>query len=459
MKNIRIIITSCLCVMLLASVTRIVTAEEKGFSPTDYNERREKLTDQIKDGVAIVLNYSGIMARTRTDPEFFYLTGVDTPGAKLILIPKEIAAKSDHPEFWKTILYLPSKNPRGGVWDDMELYPSEKAEIETGITNTANISMFFSHVARLGNITDTVYLSLNSNMMSLEQPPSNLEFVNNIKKILPHIKIRNLSPILDMMRWKKSPREIAVMRKAVDITVEAFKEAARFTKPGIYEYEIEALINYIFRIKGSQRAAFLIIASGPNSCILHHMNNDRLMEKGDLLKIDVGTVYESMATDLTRTIPVSGTFSPEQRKIYKIVLEANKKAISIVKPGVTLAEVHKTAFEVIEAAGYAKYFIHGTCHTLNGGPHAKPKSIGLALSGTFGQYEMNRYYAQDNPLVPGSMFTIEPGIYIPEKNTGIRIEDDILVTETGYEVLTDAAPKEIDAIEKLMEEKTVYIKK
>ncbi len=440
------------------ATTLAATTIDKGFSSLDYKERRERLSTQIADGVAIVVNYSGVLARTRTDQEFLYLTGVETPGAKLILIPKEIAAKSDFPEFWRTTLYLPSKNPRGGVWDDMELFPGKKAEKETGVENTENLDTFFSHVARLGNITDTIYLSLNSNALSLEQLPSNLELISSIKNILPQVKIKNLSPILDDMRWKKSPKEIEVMKKAVDITVEAFKEAARFTKPGLYEYEIEALINYIFRMKESQRAAFLIIASGPNSYILHHMNNDRKMEKEDLLKIDVGTVYETMSTDLTRTIPVSGKFNPEQRKIYEIVLKANEKAISIVKPGVTLAEVHRAAFEVIDAEGYAEYFIHGTSHTLNGGPHAKPESIGLSLSGTFGQYEMNRYYAQDNPLVPGSMFTIEPGIYIPEKNIGIRIEDDILVTETGYEVLTEAAPKEIDAIEKLMQEKTVYIK-
>lgn len=458
MKNLRIYITSILCVILFVSTTDSVAAEEQEFGPLDFMERRDKLAAQITDGVAIITNYSGVLARTRTDPEFLYLTGVQIPGAKLILIPKEIAAESDHPEFWKTTLYLPSKNPRGGVWDDMELYPGEEAEKETGIENTASLDTFSSHVARLGNITDTVYLSLGSNVMSLEQLPSNLEFANSIKKILPQVKIMNFSPILDDMRWKKSPKEIAVMKKAVEITVEAFKEAARFAKPGVYEYEIEALIHYIFRRQGSQRAAFLIIASGPNSCILHHMKNDRLMEEGDLLKIDIGTVYGSMSTDLTRTIPVSGTFSPEQRKIYQIVLEASKKAISIVKPGVSLADVHKAAFEVIDAAGYGKYFIHGTSHTLNGGPHAKLTSMGLALTGTYGQYPMNRYYAQDNPLVPGSMFTIEPGIYIPEKNLGIRIEDDILVTETGYEILTEAAPREIGEIEKLMKENTVYIK-
>jgi Xaa-Pro aminopeptidase len=449
---------SCLSVVFLLAATPTYAAAHKGFSPKDYKDRRERLSAQITDGVAIVVNYSGVLARTRTDPEFLYLTGVDTPGAKLVIIPKEIAAKSNFPGFWTTTLYLPSKNPRGDVWDDMELYPGEKAEKETGIANTANLSAFSSDVAKLGNITDTIYLSLNSNVMSLEQLPSNLEFVNSIKKILPHVKIKNLSPLLDDMRWKKSPREIEVMKRAVTITAEAFKEAARFTKPGLHEYEIEALINYIFRIKGSQRAAFLIIASGPNSCILHHMNNDRQMVEGDLLKIDVGTVYETMSTDLTRTIPVSGKFSPEQRKIYEIVLKANKKAISIVKPGVTLAEVHRVAYEVIDEADYAEYFIHGTSHTLNGGPHARPESRGIALSGTYGRYKMNRYYALDNPLVPGSMFTIEPGIYIPEKNIGIRIEDDILVTDTGYEVLTESAPKEIDAIEKLMQEKTIYIK-
>ncbi len=450
---------SILCVILSVSTNDILADEEKGFGPLDFKERRNNLAAQITDGVAIITNYSGVLARTRTDPEFLYLTGVDTPGAKLILIPKEIAEKSDHPEFWKTTLYLPSKNPRGGVWDDVELYPGKEAEIETGIENTANLNTFSSHVARLGNITDTVYLSLSSNVMSLEQLPSNLEFSESIKKILPQVRIKNLSPILDDMRWKKSPKGIAVMKKAVDITVEAFKEAARFAKPGVYEYEIEALINYVFRIKGSQRAAFLIIASGPNSCILHHMDNDRQMEEGDLLKIDIGTVYESMSTDLTRTIPVSGKFSPEQRKIYQVVLEANKKAISIVKPGVSLADVHNAAFEVIDASGYGKYFIHGTSHTLNGGPHAKLTSMGLALTGTYGHYPMDRYYAQDNPLVPGSMFTIEPGIYIPEKNLGIRIEDDILVTETGYEIMTEAAPKEIGEIEKLMRENTVYIKR
>jgi Xaa-Pro aminopeptidase len=162
--------------------------------------------------------------------------------------------------------------------------------------------------------------------------------------------------------------------------------------------------------------------------------------------IDIGILYKTMGTDLTRTIPTSGQYTPEQRKIYEIVLEAQKKAIAVVKPGITLADVHRAAWEVIEKAGYGKYFIHGTSHTLNGGKPVNPLTDGL-----FTPHKRDfRYFAQDNPLVVGSMFTIEPGIYIPEKSLGVRIEDSVLVTEKGCEILTIGAPKEIAEIEALM---------
>jgi Xaa-Pro aminopeptidase len=245
------------------------------------------------------------------------------------------------------------------------------------------------------------------------------------------------------------------MRRACDITVDAFKEAAKYTRPGIYEYEIEAIVDFIFRKRGSERAAFIIVGSGPNSCILHHSTNDRLMKENELLVLDIGTVYCSTATDLTRTLPTSGRFTDEQRKIYSIVLDAQKKAISIVKPGVTLAQVHETASKVIADAGYKEYFIHGTSHTLNGGSAVNPLTNGLHD----GEGRDGRYKRSDVPLVPGSLFTIEPGIYIPEKNLGVRIEDDILVTPDGFEVLTASAPKEVDEIEALMTENLTYLKK
>jgi len=297
-----------------------------------------------------------------------------------------------------------------------------------------------------------VWLPFSTGRGSPTALPEDLEFAAAVGSLLPDVEIKNLAALSDEMQWSKTPLQIDIMRTAVDITVEAFLDAARMTKAGAYEYEVEAVVNYIFRARGSQRPAFMIIGSGPNSCVLHHRTNDRLMGNGDLVVIDIGTVYRSLATDLTRTIPVSGRFSDEQREIYQIVLEAQKQAISIVRPGVTLADVDRAAREVIEAAGYGEYFIHGTSHTLNGGASSRHGTAGTALSGVGGDQPVDRRMVSNQPLVPGSMFTIEPGIYIPDKNLGVRIEDDILVTDTGYEVLTAAAPKEAAEIEALMRE-------
>jgi len=456
MKKLFSLTTIIITLLRFTSLVPIFGFEEKMFEKSDFRERRDKLCSLIEDGVAIISNTVPYAGRIRVNPDFFYLTGVDVPEAKLILIPSKLAEKTPSPQAWKSTLYLPPHDPRRGVWDDPQLFPGEEAQRETGIENTASLEVFYAHVANLGNITETVYLPFQSNLDSPLELPPDLQFVEKVRKILPQVRIKNLTPILDELRWKKSKKEIEIMREGCKITVEAFKEAARLTKPGHYEYEIEAAVNYIFRKNGAQGAAFTIIGSGPNSCILHHMKNDRLMEKGDLLVIDIGVWYKSYSTDLTRTIPVSGSFTAEQRKIYEIVLRAQKKAISIVKPGVTLAEIHKVSMDVIDEAGYGKYFIHGVGHSLNGGSLYKPGSLGLVFSGMYGKYKMDRYFAADNPLLPGSVFTVEPGIYIPEKNLGIRIEDDILVSEDGYEILTDEAPKEIDEIERLMREKPKY---
>jgi len=423
-------------------------SQEAKIDSQEYKVRRDKLCSMIPDGVAVFVNTSSRagFGRTRPNGDFYYLTGVDVPDAKLILVPDKIAKNLPKPEYWKTTLYLPPKDPRRGVWDDVQLFPGDDAATQTGIENTADLSTFNSAVSRLATITDTVYLSFGSGAPTPRGPSGAMEFVESIKRILPGVRLKNLSPILGDLRWSKSPHEINIMKKACAITAEAFKESARITKPGVWEYQIEALVDYLFRSNRSDGNAFIIIGSGPNSCILHHSKNDRLMGEGELVVIDIGTIYKATVTDLTRTIPISGKYSPEQRKIYSIVLEAQKKAISLVKPGVTLAELHEAAMEVIANAGYGQYFIHGLSHTLNGGAASKPASLGISSKPI-----------SDKPLEPGSMFTIEPGIYIPEKNLGVRIEDDILVTENGCEILTKDAPKEIEDIEKLMKEKTVYI--
>jgi len=410
----------------------------------EFVQRRDKLLAMLPEGVAVLSN------TPRRD--VFYLTGVDLPEARLILIPAAASENTPIPAFWRSTLYLPPRDPRAGVWDDPEPFPGPAARHATGVATTANLAAFFGDVAKLGTITNTVWLPFATGRGSPTALPADLEFAASVSSLLPDAEIKNLAPLIDELQWSKSPLQIDIMRTAEDITVEAFLDAARMTQPGVYEYEIEAVVNYIFRSRGSQRPAFMIIGSGPNSCVLHHSTNDRLMGDGDLLVIDIGTVYRSLATDLTRTIPVSGRFSDEQKEIYQIVLAAQKQAISIVRPGVTLADVDRAARAVIGAAGYGEYFIHGTSHTLNGGASSRYGTAGTALSGTGGGEPLDRRMVSNQPLVAGSMFTIEPGIYIPEKNLGIRIEDDILVTDTGYEILTAAAPKEIAEIEALMRE-------
>jgi len=424
------------------------------FDKSEYRERREKLAELASDGVIIINNTT---SRGLASAEFYYLTGVEVSGARLIIIPPSVAARASHPEFWKTTLYLPPKSPAAGVWNDPELFAGKEAKEETGIENVAPLDRFYSDLSRLGALTDIIYLPLRGGRSPTGELSTDLRFAQTVKDCLPGVRLKNISHLIDQLRWKKSSKEIALLEKACQITSETVNEVMRFARPGQFEYELEALVKYIFRKEGSQQAAFTIIGSGPNSCILHHMRNDRQMEEGDLVVVDVGTVYHYYSTDITRTIPVSGKFTPEQKKIYNIVLEAQKKAISIVRPGVTLAEVHRVAMDVIDEAGYGKYFIHGISHSINGGSGYTPTAIGLLITGQYGKYPMNRYYAADNPLVPGSVFTIEPGIYIPEKNIGIRIEDDILVTEDGFEVLTAGSPKEVEEIEKLMTEKPRYV--
>ena len=418
------------------------------FPAAEFTQRRQALLTEAGDG--IILIDGGLFPS-----EFFYLTGVQSRAAKLLLIPEGIAAKTPKPQVWLTTLYLQPKSPRAGTWDDPVLSAGDDTFTSTGIRNNAPVADFWSDIGKVGLITDTVYIPFRSNPQDPERLPDDLKFVDQVRKLLPQIKIKNLLPILDRLRWAKTPAETEVMRRACAIVTEAFKEAARITRAGLYEYEVEAAIAYIFRRLGSERPAFLIIGSGPNSCLLHHMKNDRRMGEDELLLIDIGNVYCGMSDDLTRTIPVTGKYTADQREIYEIVLKAQKAAIAMVKPGVTLAQVHETARKVIVDAGYGKYFIHGTSHTLNGGNSADPLHLGTLKT----EPPPDRYAADDVPVKPGTMFTIEPGIYIPEKNLGIRIEDSVLVTADGCEILTAAAPKEIAEIENLMKEDPAYLKK
>ena len=234
-----------------------------------------------------------------------------------------------------------------------------------------------------------------------------------------------------------------LIRHAADCTMEGLRAAARELRPGLFEYETSALVKYTFERQGCLGLAFDPIAgSGPRSTILHYNRNSARVEAGDLMVLDVGAEYAHYASDITRTLPVSGRFTARQREIYEIVLEAQKAAIRAAKPGMRISghgpdSLYQIAYNYINTHGkdshgepLGKYFIHGLSH-----------HVGLDVheAGDFGR-----------PLEPGMVITIEPGIYLPEENLGVRIEDMLLVTKTGYVLLTDALPREVEEVEKLM---------
>ena len=442
-----IIPTKAVSVIVLAlTVGTLAHAVGAFYTGSEFAQRREQLLAETRDGVTVV-------DASLFPSEFTYLTGVKSHTGKLIIVPEQVARRAPDPGLWQTTIYLPAKSPKSGVWDDPVLSAGEDTKTPTGIECSSPESSFFGDVIKIGLIADTIYLPFRPSAEDPTMLPGDIQFVQQVRAALPEMKIKNLLPVLDRIRWQKTAAQTDVMRKACNITTEAFKEAARAMKPGLFEYEIDGLISYIFRRSGADEAAFLIIGSGPNSCILHHMENDRKIGESEMVVVDIGAVYGQVSTDLTRTLPSSGTFTDEQKKIYEIVLKANKAAIDMVKPGVTLSQVHEAAMKVIADAGYERYFIHPACHPLNGGGSVNPLSHGITLPKGHDPYLM------DMPLKPGSMFTIEPGIYIPEKSLGVRIEDDILVTADGHEVLTAYAPKEVADIERLMQEETVIIKK
>ncbi len=250
------------------------------------------------------------------------------------------------------------------------------------------------------------------------------------------LRLSDLAAETAALRLVKDADEIARLRHAIDITTEAEREAIKAVKPGMYEYELEALIEYTFRRRGAERLGFpSIVGSGPNSTLLHYDTNRRQMEAGDLVVIDIGAEYGYYSGDVTRTLPVSGRFTDRQRAIYDLVLASQQAAIDSVRPGVDLKTLERVARSYMRAhsanlcgsATCDRYFVHGLSHWLGMDVH----DVGRLST----------------PLQPGMVLTVEPGIYLPKEQLGVRIEDDVLVTPTGHEVLSAQAPKRPEELE------------
>lgn len=375
----------------------------------------------------------------RQDNSLWYLTGFPEDRSALVLTKNEIVIDGNSTH---EILFVQESNAAFAAWVG-DVIGIAGAKINYGFKAVKPIGGLKSFLDSLLRDTSTLYYTSQTSPF-LRDPVTGFqlnvdkEFKKDLSTRFPQLKIKSNQSEVAKLRGVKSSDEIKLIRKAIDATTTAHIEAIKSCLPGMYEYQLQAVIEYCFKQAGAEYTGFpSIIGSGPNSTILHYEDNCRRMNDGDLVVMDIGAEYHGYTGDVTRTIPVNGKFSPEQREIYTLVYKAQQEAIKQVNAGAKFNDAHQAAVKIIEEAGYRKYFIHGTSH-----------HIGLDVHdvGGFGV------------LKPGMVITVEPGIYIPKGsavdqkywNIGVRIEDDVLVTDTGCIVLSEKAPRTIEEIESLM---------
>jgi Xaa-Pro aminopeptidase len=417
-----------------------------------YAERRAKLISNL-DGPFILFGYTGKEEEGQTyvftqEENFYYLTGHNEEDAVLILLPPNgSAAKKDDWAGAREILMLPDKDPAKEKWNGVRMSPSDPGiAARTGFGSVKSRSEARASVERLAKFYPTMYTIL-PYTKELGGYPHEKETVEWLKLAAPAVNFKDVRENIAHLRVVKAPTEIAVLREAIDLSLDAHDAAMRMTHPGLWEYQVAAKMVYVHAMGGSEAEAYApIVGAGPNSTALHYDRLDRKIQDGDIIVIDVGAQYSGYAADITRTIPANGKYTPRQREIYEIVLGAQNAAIAALKPGAIVGcrgnknSLQAIAYEYINTHGkdqhgkpLGQYFIHGLSHSIGLNVH----DPGLDTC---------------KPLLPGMVITVEPGIYIPEENLGVRIEDDVLVTETGNEVLSQKLPRDVDAIEKIMAE-------
>lgn len=406
-----------------------------------FKRRRDLLKEHLREAAGaqavLALIFSGAerdLVPFVPDSNFYYLTGVESPGAALLL--------NVTPEGADEVLFLPPKDPAKERWTGpvlssggltKEVLPDrerKRAMKDTGVGTILAAYQLEAHLSRPLDKNPLCYLDFPA--AGLDDPPTQTHlFWEKIHRRYPALHPRRLGALLGDLRRVKDETELACLVDAIDITRAAHDALMRHISPGMMEYQAAALVEFVFRMEGAQTPAFpTIIGSGPNSCVLHYDKNSRKMSAGDLAVCDIGCRKDFYCSDITRTYPISGRYSKRQREIYDVVLGASQAAMEAARPGNFVTDVHRACSEYIARAGYGRYFFHGTSHYLGLDAH----DAGL----------------YDRPLEPGVVITIEPGIYIASEELGIRTEDDIVITKAGYRCLTEDVPRDPGDIEKLM---------
>ncbi len=417
-----------------------------------FIKNRNKLVNKIKKNSLVILNSNDEMPRNgdqtfpfRQNSDLFYLTGIDQEQTILTICP-------DHPNpKYQEVLFLVKTNKEIEIWNGHK-YSKDEATHTSGIKTVYWVEQFSSVLKELMGFAEKVYLNANENIrFSSEVQYRDLRFAQELKEKFPVHNYERIAPIISSLRVIKENEEIELLRHACNITKNGFLRLLRFIKPGVMEFEVEAeLIHEFIRNRASGHSFSPIVASGKSACVLHYVDNNNMCKDGDLVLLDFGAEYANYPGDCSRTIPVNGKFSQRQKELYEATLRVFKQARSKLRPGTTINDYHQKVCKIWEDEHiklglytkedvknqdpsdpmYFKYYMHGTSHF-----------IGL---------DVHDVGSKDQKIEPGMVFSCEPGIYIPEEGIGIRLENDILITDgEPFDLMADI-PIEADEIEELM---------
>lgn len=389
------------------------------FPPEVFRERRRRLMDQIRGGVAVIYSATTLEGDGQ-DPNFLYLTGIaDEVNAALVLAPEE--------RINKETLFLANRDIESERWEGARMPLGSDVERITGIGNVSRMSGLGGQVTGMASRAGKLFF-----MGPLAGPnapvPRALELYRNIQTRVPGVSIEQSAMMIPYMREVKEAREVEKIRRAITATERGHRAAMRRARVGMHEYDVKDIIEFEFRAEGARGMAFpSIVGAGRNSAVLHYPLDTNTIQAGDMVLCDLGAKYDYYCADITRTFPISGRFNDEQRRIYELVLQAQEAAFRVARPGVHYSALQDAADAVFRAAGLIDSFWHGLGHF-----------VGLEVHDA-GDY--------NRPLPVGACFTIEPGLYLPDRGFGVRIEDMYLITRNGCEHMTASVPRTVAEVE------------
>ncbi|HVW95515.1 MAG TPA: Xaa-Pro peptidase family protein [Mucilaginibacter sp.] len=433
---------------VLALFSGTVSAQDmfKYFTADDFAARRTKLMDQIGDGVAILqgADLTEAYIKFRQDNNFYYLTGVEFPYCALIINGRT-----------KTSTLFVPEGRFADIKDEALIRPGEDAAKMYKMNSVLPKSAMTAQLAALAGRGQPFYLMTSPEETAemsrdrcialrtarLSDPwdgriSKEVNFLNKIKQRFPMVEIKDLTPLMDEMRWVKDTKEIAVIRECGKIGAHGFDEAMRVTRPGIYEYQVAAAADFVFENEGAMGPSYFPIAASAERGLSWHYNaNNHTIKAGDVMMMDYAPELNYYSTDITRTWPVEGKFTDKQLKYYACVKEASEAVIAAMKPGITIKQMNDIALSVYKKYGYEKMYPGGIGHY-----------VGMAV---------HDVGPRDKPFVPGVVFNVEPILEDKNMKLHIRLEDTIVITPTGAENVTAGTPTDVEAIYKLVKEKGI----